>query len=510
MRIFPETLITVIKHRPFETELVVKLVNKADLAGITSEVISEAAKSASDPEIEDQAIPVLHLLLQRLENVGLIASADWGACLNDSTGSTVKAFLAHGWPVTPTWLPVAAERGKVAAFPILFEAVGETGQITPELLEAAAKNHEADGKEILAFLISSSSQFISDDQWLSLISCSGHGETLQFVLDMKPGVPVPESALLRLVKTGRYGGILPVLLNDKRELEITNAVVGTALACMFYGDDVLQLLGRYNLESVTERMLIGAVSNKLDGDRMTQALFDQEVPVEVPSTQVINAVLQNTGLGLKILSTLEARFGPFEFTDDNVLAAVSGGPEVIELVFSRRSIKHATRSMLLSAAFKGGPYGMEVVLQLDGAVVTRETLIAAVGNGKSGRNMLQLLWDHSPEIEIGVDLFMAAARRVVDSDLEEIEQIIVHSNISDTIRFLVKRIDNSQLGQKVLDAVAGSLAPLPKGAEIVEALLQSDLPVQLTHNMAARMRELYDVSSLPEALKAHCDDEVQV
>lgn len=43
----------------------------------------------------------------------------------------------------------------------------------------------------------------------------------------------------------------------------------------------------------------------------------------------------------------------------------------------------------------------------------------------------------------------------------------------------------------------------------MEATLQSNLSVQMTHDMIARVRESYYVSSLPEALKAYCDDELE-
>jgi hypothetical protein len=173
---------------------------------------------------------------------------------------------------------------------------------------------------------------------------------------------------------------------------------------------------------------------------------------------------------------LEARFGPFEFTDDNVETAASGSLQMIKIVFGRRSITHATPSMLLKAASRGTLDGMKILLQLEDTIVTREILIAASGNRQCGAHMLRLLWDYSPEIEPCIEMFMKAAH---DTNFDMI-----------TIGFLVDRVHDAQLGQQVLEATTLENLDRVGIHRIVEMLLESSLQVQVTSEMLGRVRAL--------------------
>jgi hypothetical protein len=244
---------------------------------------------------------------------------------------------------------------------------------------------------------------------------------------------------------------------------------------MEYGEHIPQLLNRHGAELITERILFGAVRNNGFGDEMTRALMQRNVPIEVPSAKVIDKVIRNSHSGLQILQMLEERLGPFEFTDDNVETATEGSLQMIKIIFGRRSITHATPSMLLNTASRGTLDGMKILLQLDGTIVTREILIAAAGNRQCGAHMVRLLSDHSPELEPCIEMFMKAA------DTTAFDQT--------TIRFLVDGVDDVRFAQQVLEA-----ATTPENLNrmgifrLVEILLESSLPVQVTREMVARIR----------------------
>lgn len=174
---------------------------------------------------------------------------------------------------------------------------------------------------------------------------------------------------------------------------------------------------------------------------------------------------------------LEAHFGPFEFTDENIETAASGSLQMIKLVFDRGSITHASPSMLLKAASRGTLDGMKFLLQLDDANVTRETLIAAAGNEECGAKMLRFLWDHNPDIKPCIEMFMKGA------DLMALG--------SGTIAFLLDRVDDVQLAQQVLEAAISPRYKYRFGVDfLVEALLESSLPVKVTSEMVAKVRDL--------------------
>lgn len=118
---------------------------------------------------------------------------------------------------------------------------------------------------------------------------------------------------------------------------------------------------------------------------------------------------------------------------------------------------------------------MKILLQLDGTVVTREIMIATAGNKQCGAEMVRLLWDHNPEIEPCVEMFLEAAD-VTSFDLT-------------TIGFLVDRVDDVHFGQQVLEAAITSKNIKTIGIHrLVEMLLESSLQVHLTREMVARIR----------------------
>jgi hypothetical protein len=481
LEITSDILVTFMRIDPFDAELCLKLINGSNTAAITCGTISWAAHHAGDPEQEEQFMPILRLLLERAEQGIFHESASLLAFPSDRTGKVVGILLEHGWPATPRVLNETAALGTLPAFSLIFDAAGGSGQITPELLEAAAGNWEPNGEEILKYLVSQLTQPVSDETWARLIGNCQRRETLRLVLDIKPNLRVPESALLGIIAASTPTGaaeIWAMLLNEEQDLEITDIVVGVALGKMKYGEHIPQLLNRHGTEVITERILIGAVRNNGFGDEMTRALMQRNVPIEVPSAKVIGKVIRNTHSGLQILQMLEARFGPFEFTDDNVETATEGSLQMIKLIFGRRSITHATPSMLLNTASRGTLDGMKILLQLDGTIVTREILIAAAGNRQCGAHMVRLLSDHSPELEPCIEMFMKAADA---ADTPAFDQT--------TIRFLVDRVDDVRFAQQVLEA-----ATTPENlnrfwiTSLVEILLESSLPVQVTREMVARIR----------------------
>lgn len=298
IEILPDMLGAVIRSWPFDAEPCIKLINRADPASINCDVISWIACLAGSPEQEEEAMPILLLLL---EHVGPLDFTErrttiTRAFVHDKTGKVVRVLLDHKWPVSSYVLRAAASSGSPTVFPLIFNAAGGSRQVTPELLEAAVENYETNGQEILKCLVSESNEPISDETWARLIGYCQKCETLRCLLDMKAIVRVPESALLHIISENMFtsDATMTMLLNDERDLEITDAVIGAALQKMEYGEHVPQLLNRHGAELISKPMLIGAVSNAGFGDEMTRALIHRNVPIEAPTAEVINAVIKNT------------------------------------------------------------------------------------------------------------------------------------------------------------------------------------------------------------------------
>lgn len=484
-----EILMTAISFQSMDTDLI-NLIRRSNPVVITCDVISRAAQGAGFIEQQEQAIPILLLLLKRAGHIPVTEWAVSQAFEWDCTGEVTSILLDHGWPVTSvTSLIVlqAAKRGKAAVFPRILEAAGGSCQITPELLLAASGNFSKDGKEILKYLTSQLNPPVNDETWAGMIARCHRTDSLQIILDMKPHVQVPESALLSIAADlWFFAEHFSMLLSDGRELHITDAVVREVLEKLSPVDVspeeiASQLLDRHGTKLVTEHMLISAASNQRVAGEVTRAIINRKLPVEVPSAEVIDAAIKNTSSGLQALQVFEEYLGPLEYTDKHVESVVERGDPMMKIVFDRRSITKAPLSMLSKAACRGNLDGMKFLLQLNNTIVTREILIAAASNKLHGAEMLRLLWDHSPEIELCIEMFMQAVGSSVCRNFS-----------SDTISFLVDRLDDVKLGQQVLEAATTKENLGSNGCRVlVGELLDSTLPVRVTSEMAARIRK-YD------------------
>lgn len=88
-------------------------------------------------------------------------------------------------------------------------------------------------------------------------NASGNPETLQALLEMEPGLKVPEEVLVAFTKSENM--ILNVVLGDNRELEVTDAVVERALEIMEYDETMSRLLDRHRSKKISSQIPLGAV-----------------------------------------------------------------------------------------------------------------------------------------------------------------------------------------------------------------------------------------------------------
>ncbi|KAJ5152823.1 Galactose oxidase/kelch beta-propeller [Penicillium canariense] len=458
-----DMLLATLEGPSFDNELIVSMINRIDPAVITSGVISQAVFWLGFHD-NKQLTSILHLLLERAGPIHVTDSAMCSAIECCRNRAVVETLLNRGWPVTPSVVKCAARYCTTAVFQLIWDAGG--GQITPQLLESAAGNLY--GERTVTLLKSLLGHPVDDETWRKMMLRCHTPDTMRVLLDMKPNLRVPEAALLALAeKNGKIHSrkMLAILMEDSRELDITDSVVEAALENQDYDEHIPRLLDRHDASFITERMLLGAVRNALFGDQMTKALMHRKVQIEVPSTQLINAVILNVYSGLRILRMLEAHFGPFEFTDENVKNALSGSLNMMKVVFERQSIQEAIPSILLRTASHGYPDVMKSVLQLDKAVVTRETLIAAAGNHKYGPEMLRILWKAAHKVELCIEMFLNAKN-------------------DETLQFLIDRVDDVRFGEDVLEAAMTSTTMNEVQLDcLLSCFLDSSLPVQVTNEM---------------------------
>ncbi|OQD62738.1 hypothetical protein PENPOL_c011G02956 [Penicillium polonicum] len=349
----------------------------------------------------------------------------------------LEILLNHGWPVTENVMVRAATRGTVAPFELMLKA---GGPITSKVIVGGARN-VSDGARMVKLLVSLMNGPLDDELWVQMmLQCAqntwGNPETLQVLLEMKPGLKVSEEILIACTENSIKGSIiLGVILEDNREMQVTDAVILNALKNLDYDETISKLLDLHGSTNISSQMLFGAAQNYRFADEMTKLLLQRAATIEKPSSMVVDAVIGNRYSGYKILHMLESRFGQLDLCEASVeTAAESGNHAMLSLVLDRCSITEATPSVLLAAAAKGSLEVMKHLLKLDNAIVTEEILIVASGNPGCSMDMLRVLWKFAPHIKVCPKMFLNAG------GLTDVE-------------FLFSRVKDSQMCQDILNAV---------------------------------------------------------
>ncbi|KAJ5488374.1 Short-chain dehydrogenase/reductase SDR [Penicillium expansum] len=380
----------------------------------------------------------------------------------------IQSLLDHGWPVTERVMELAAIHSWVELFERLVRA---GGPITSQAIVNGTVNR-CDGARMVKLLVSLMDRPLDDDLWVQMMVLYAQSlsseKTIHALLGIKPGVKVSEEVLIALTRTSMNGNIiLDAILDDDREMQITDAVIVNALRNLDYGNTIAKLLNRQGSTNISSEMLLGAAQNPRFANMMTKLLLQQTATIEKPSSMVIDAVIGNQISGCETLQMLERHFGRFNLSEEHVkTAAKSGNHVMLLLVLVRCSITEATTPVLLAAASNGSLEVMEQVLKLDNAVVTKEILIAASNNYHCRIEMLGLLWNFAPHIKVSPEMFLNAW------DYTGAE-------------FLFFRVEDSKLCQDILNAVlTAKRSPVDWISEhLLDLILESKFEIQVTDEL---------------------------
>lgn len=410
------------------------ILHKNDESIITCEIIASASYYAG---LREGMRAKIELLLEWAGQIKGTERAMIQAVASRDNSEAIEILINHGWPVTENVMVKAATRGRVAPLELLFKA---GGPITSKVIVGGARNLD-DGPQMVKLLVSLTNRQLDDELWVQMmLQCAqntwGNPETLQALLEMKPGLKVSEEVLIAFTENSIRGNIiLDVIMEDNREMQVTDAVIVNALKMLDYTETISKLLNRHGATNISSQMLLGAAQNYRFGDEMTKLLLQRTATIEKPSLKVVDAVISNQISGYKTLQILETHFGQLDLCEANVkTAAESGNHAMLTLVLDRCSISEATPSVLLAAAATGSLEVMKHLLKLDNAVVTEEILIAASGNPSCSIDMLRVLWNFAPHIKVCPEMFLNAPN-------------------STDVEFLFSRVKDSKLCQDILNAV---------------------------------------------------------
>lgn len=446
------------------------ILNKNDSSIITCEAIAELAYLGHGSETSRLK---MELLLDRAGPMETRESAMARALHDNPSSAMVKMLVDHGWPVNQNIIQYAAQWGISAPFKILLDS---GGHLTAEVVARSARNLR-DGPAMVQLVVSLMDHALDDDAWLQMmLQCAGNTwgnpETLQVLLGMKPGLKIPQRHLIAFTENSIKGNInLEVILDDQREMELSDAVIEKAIRNLDFDETVPKLLDRHGLARITNQMLLAAVSNRRFGDEMTRLLLSRGAKVEQPTSEITEAIIKNVQSGYEILQMLENRFGPFDFNATHVTAAASGSLNMLRLVVKRCSVTEVGPSILVEAAGKGSLPVMKHLLTLASVAVSEEMLIAASGNDVCTTDMLKFLWPLAHDVEVCPGMFTNAADKW-------------HRETTD-FSYIFSRVQDSKTCQRILNGVMSTKDILDDSSytPILELILDSEFEVELTHEM---------------------------
>jgi hypothetical protein len=475
----PEVLLTpVILNNAIEDipiEFLREILDKNDKSIITSDTIGTASSCAGYKEGMQGKI---ELLLERAGQTKGTERAMMRAIEGNGNSEVIQILLDHGWPVTEKVMMHAAKEGMAAPFQLLLNA---GGVITSDVIICGARNAH-DGEQMVKLLVSRMNRPLDDELWVKMmLQCAqipwGNSETLQTLLGMRPDLQISEEVLIAFMENSYKGNSnLEVILEDNREIQVTDAVIVNALKNLDYDKPILKLLDRYGSMDVSSQMLLGAAQNIQFGDEMTKLLLQSNGTIEEPSSMVVDAVIGNLISGYTTLQILENHFGQLDLCEAHVrTAAESGNHSMLTLVLDRCLITEATPPVLLAVAAKGSLEMMKHLLRLDNVVVTEEVLIAASRNFDCSIDMLKVLWNFAPHIEVCPEMFL------------KIESSFLYSR-STIVWFLFSRVKDSKLCQDILNTVMTAKESLNNrrysaSVSVLNCILESEFDIEVTDEL---------------------------
>ncbi|KAJ5109321.1 hypothetical protein N7456_005996 [Penicillium angulare] len=460
-------------HSRMNISLFKSLVDKISPRAITYEVIASATGWYYHNSADAEMI-LKHLLELAGPSIHAIDTAMTCAVMSSYTAAPLRILYSLGWPVSSFVVEVGVLRSTVDVVVFLLEASGS--DISARILQIAA-NNQSHGAHMVEFLTAQLTHPLEDETWRMMIMGATQNqsialEVLKSLMKLKPHEKISEDILLgvlmsQVMSYGEKSTIMRLMLDGKREIDVTDCVVRFALESLEYNEIIAQVLGIRGCQFVSCEMMLGASRNELFGDQIIKSLLDSDYECENPSTEVIDAVISNANVGYDILLILEEKFGKFDFNDTHLQsAAKSGSVKMLKLILNRQSIKRITPDVLRTAASHASLDALKYLLRINSEPITRDIVIAAVQNYSSGAEKLRLVWDSAPDIQPCIAMFLPPEGLDAGKNLD----------------FLIERIRDVTLGQEVLDAAVTKRDT--NAATIASALLDHNIPLRFSYETA--------------------------
>lgn len=356
---------------------------------ITSHVLGQAAYSGKEN--------TLRLLLDQMERIDITEEVIESAaqCSIPSGAGTMRMLLENGGKMTQQAVLEAARAGRQPVLEVLLDL---GGKLSEQVLRNAAQNLNH-GRAVLEALIERiSSKSILVDAFTKMMVMAAENpwsgpDVVECLLGQESckGIKIVEEVLLK-ANTISGNKILPLLLEDGRDIEITEKALESILEHLDFDETIQVLLQRGHAIGTTQGMLAAAAKNIRHGDELLRLLLSR--PNMPPVTEeTIKSVVANEVFGMEMIALLEKHYGKLYITDEVLKeCAAHGSLATFEYIVAHSKTTNISQEMFECCTWTGNWKVRQYILRQGKNIrITQDCIDAAGGNAKDGNHMIRVL-----------------------------------------------------------------------------------------------------------------------
>ncbi|KAL8713091.1 MAG: hypothetical protein Q9225_006837 [Loekoesia sp. 1 TL-2023] len=372
---------------------------------ITSDVLKQAAGFGKEN--------IVRLLLEQsveLEiNEEVIGSAA-GCSYPPSGGAIMRILLEKGGKVTQRAVLKAARSGPQAVLEVLLEYGGKVSQ---QVMCEAARNY-GDGGNIVKALtkrVGSASMLVDAFSKMMVMAAANSVDVVKILLGQESckSIKIAEEVLLKAnhISDNR---ILALLLEDGRDIDITEKALERLLKNLRFDATIQVLLQRADAIGTTQGMLAAAARNSSHGDEMLRLLLSR--PNLPPlAEEIIKSEVAHETLGMEMIALLEKHYGRLDATDAVMKeCAAHGSLATFEYIVAHSSVTSLSQEIFECCTRTGDLEVAQYILKQSKNIrITQDCIDAAAGN--TYINMIRVLLREQPDGRITDESLKQAIER---------------------------------------------------------------------------------------------------
>lgn len=362
------------------SQIVMMLLDRFGYTHLTTDLLQHAMEHGSDD--------ILQLLLDRSDDAvilkALFHSPD--RLSGAASDTTLRQLLDRQSEFPQALLLAAVSKCSASIMPFILKRLGETAKVMlPDMIVRAASNtHDAPG-------------------------------VLDQLLRRAGNVEITEEMLMEAVHNYQFGNeVMKILLDEDREMVMTEEVLEAALRLLDFDETLLLLLERAKAIESSGRFFQAAASNRRCGAELVQWTMDHTKQDPEMTNKLIIWAAANVDNGLEIMLLLENKIGNIKYTDEVLsMVASHGAPQTLEYLLDRLDPTMITGNVIKAATANDIPISTHRKVKL---LVARardlsfdDDLLESAARNLEDINSFKLIWSRRRRKDVTQGLVQPAA-----------------------------------------------------------------------------------------------------